>query len=166
MSTKRPSLAKAKYAFKNVYDDIGKTVSAVGKLIGGKVDYNINHLTPAQGQFKNACAIRMSYVLNQTGIKVPHMPGKTVSGGDGSWYMYKVKDLLDFLRRNFGEPDITISSPTIEKLLIRNPKGIIVFEVDQWDDATGHTTVWDGLNCSDSCYFAESTKVYLWELKN
>lgn len=24
-------------------------------------------------------------------------------------------------------------------------EGIIIFEVDQWDDATGHTTVWDSI---------------------
>ena len=67
----RPKLQKAKLAFRQVYDDIGKSVPAVGKLIGGKVNYNINNLTPAQGQFQNACAIRMSYVLNQSGIKYP-----------------------------------------------------------------------------------------------
>jgi len=66
MSKKKPRLDSAKMAFRKVYDDIGKSVSAVGTLIGGKVDYNINQLTPAQGQFQNACAIRMSY----TSIKV------------------------------------------------------------------------------------------------
>lgn len=34
MSIKRPSLSKSKQAFKQIYDDIGKTVPAVGKLIG------------------------------------------------------------------------------------------------------------------------------------
>ncbi len=97
----RPKLQKAKLAFRQVYDDIGKSVPAVGKLIGGKVNYNINNLTPAQGQFQNACAIRMSYVLNQSGIKIPHLPGKTVSGKRGDWYLYKVIDLIDFLKKQF-----------------------------------------------------------------
>jgi len=60
----RPKFGLAAKAFNGVYDDIGKSVSAVGTLIGGKADYYINKLTPAQGQFQNACAIRMSYVLN------------------------------------------------------------------------------------------------------
>ena len=66
MKIKRPSLLQAQLAFKDVYEKSGKTVSGVGKTIGGKVDYNINSLTPEQGAFQNACAIRMSYVLNKT----------------------------------------------------------------------------------------------------
>jgi len=54
--------------------------------------------------------------------------------------------------------------PTLEKLL--HHKGIVVFEVDQWDDATGHATVWDGIKCSDKCYFSESKKAYIWKLEN
>ena len=164
MSMERPSLSKSKQAFKQVYDDIGKTVSAVGKLIGGKVDYNINNLTPAQGQFQNACAIRMSYVLNKTGIKIPHKPGKTVSGGKGHWYLYKVKDLITYLKEIFGDPDQVIHMPTLSKVAAY--KGIMVFEVDGWDDATGHATIWDGVGCSDKCYFTQSKKAYIWTLKN
>lgn len=164
MDTSRPKLQKTRLAFRKVYDDIGKSVSAVGTLIGGKVNYNINNLTPAQGQFQNACAIRMSYALNQSGIKIPHLPGKTVSGKGGDWYLYKVVDLIDFLKKRFGEPDVIFTTPTIGKLLPY--KGIVVFEVDQWDDATGHATVWDGVTCSDKCYFEQSKKAYLWELKN
>jgi len=165
MSGKRPKLQSAKLAFQKVYDDIGKSVSAVGKLIGGKIDYNINHLTPEQGQFQNACAIRMSYMLNQSdGIKIPYISGKTVSGKGGDWYLYKVVDLIKFLKESFGEPDEEILMPTLEKLLPY--KGIIVFEVDLWDDATGHATVWDGISCADKCYFSESKKAYIWKLEN
>ena len=164
MGIERPSLSRSKRAFEQVYDDIGKTVSAVGKLIGGKVDYNINHLTPAQGQFQNACAIRISYVLNKTGIRIPHQPGKTVSGNDGHWYFYKVNDLVIYLKTIFDDPDEVIHIPTLEKVALY--KGIIVFEVDGWDDATGHATLWDGVGCSDKCYFSESKKAYIWTLKN
>ncbi|MET2947696.1 hypothetical protein ABXV18_06275 [Vibrio owensii] len=51
-----PSLLKMKVAFAKVNRD----VSEVGTIIGGKVNQNINVLTPKQGRFENACAIRLS----------------------------------------------------------------------------------------------------------
>ncbi len=92
----RPKLNDAIREFKIV--NIG--VSDVGKLIGGKVDYNINTLTKVQGRFENACAIRMSYVLNNTGLKVPYISGLTVSGGNGNWYIYKVTSVRNKNRIN------------------------------------------------------------------
>lgn len=162
MNSKRPNLSLAISSFKEIYDDVGKTVPAVGRAIGGKVDYNINSLTPEQGAFQNACAIRMSYVLNKSGVKVPFMAGKTVSGGKGNWYLYKVRDLIDFLYNKFGDPDVIIENPTISKF--KDHKGIPVFDVDQWTDATGHATIWSGIHCSDKCYFPISKKAYLWTL--
>lgn len=156
----RPNLTKAVTKFKNV----NITAPQVGKFLGGKVNYNINTLTKAQGRFENACAIRMSYVLNNTGVKIPYISGQTVSGKNGNWYIYKVRTLIQFLKKKFGAPDHIITNPTLLK--IDKLKGIIVFEVDQWVDASGHATIWDGTKCSDKCYFKESKKAYIWELKN
>ena len=164
MSNKRPKLIDAAKAFKEVYDHIGGTVEAVGKKIGGKVDYNINHLSVVEGKFENACAIRLSYVLNKTGVKIPKMAGRTVSGKEGHWYIYRVDVMIDFLIKIFGKPDTTYVAPTIEKLL--GHKGILIFEVEGWDNASGHATIWDGLRCSDKCYFDKAKKVHLWALEN
>lgn len=160
----RPKLDLAKKAFKEVYEDVGKTVSGVGSKIGGKVDYNINVVPQGQGRFENACAIRMSYVLNKTGFKIPYISGQTVSGQQGDWYIFKVKTLISYLSTTFGKPDHTFVDPTAAKLA--KHKGILVFEVDQWTDATGHATIWDGAYCSDKCYFPQSKKAYIWILKN
>jgi hypothetical protein len=54
MSSKRPHLSLALSSFKEIYDDVGKSVPAVGRAIGGKVNYNINSLKPEQGAFQNA----------------------------------------------------------------------------------------------------------------
>ena len=151
-------------AFKEVYEDVGKTVSGVGTKIGGKVDYNINKVPKGKGRFENACAIRLSYVLNKTGTKIPYISGQTVSGKNGNWYIYKVKTIIAYLRKVFGEPDHTFKNPTAIQL--SKHKGILVFEVDAWSDATGHATIWDGVNCSDKCYFPLSKKAYLWTLKD
>lgn len=160
----RPSLLRANLAFKEVYGDIGKSVSSVGTKIGGKVNYNINILTPEQGQFRNACAIRMSYVLNRVGMKIPFTAGKTVSGAKGNWYFYKVKDLIQFLNEELGEPDFSIEEPTASKF--EDHKGLLVVEVRGWTDASGHATIWTGLQCADQCYFPQAHKGYLWTLKN
>jgi len=164
MSNKRPKLSEATRSFKEVYDYVGGTVEAVGKKIGGKVDYNINHLTPENHRFKNACAIRLSYVLNKTGFKVPHIAKLTVSGKEGNWYIFRVETLMRHLKSLFGEPDKTFVAPTPGKL--STDKGILVFEVEGWDDATGHATIWDGVACSDRCYFDKAKKVHLWILND
>jgi hypothetical protein len=164
MSFKRPKLNDARRAFKEVYGDVGKTVSGVGTKIGGKVNYNINVVPEGQGRFENACAIRLSYVLNKTGYKVPYISGQTVSGKSGEWYIYKVNTMISYLTKTFGEPDQTFKTPTA--LLLFKHKGILVFEVDGWSDATGHETIWDGVDCSDKCYFPLSKKAYIWTLKD
>jgi hypothetical protein len=51
--------------FLKIYGD--GSVASVGKMIGGKVAENIN--SSGSGQFTNACAIRMSYALNYSGLR-------------------------------------------------------------------------------------------------
>lgn len=159
----KPKLNLAIKAFKEVHNSTVNSVSAVGTHIGGKVDHNINNLTPAQGKFENACAIRMSYALNNSGGKIPYIRGKTVSGKKGNWYLYKVADLKKYLEDTYGNPDLEVITP--QPFDFKNKKGILIFDVD-WADATGHATLWDGINCSDKCYFPKASKAYLWELKN
>jgi hypothetical protein len=58
----------------------------VFNLIGGKVKAN---------NFANSCAIRVSRSLNYSGHKVDYIPPNlTVSGNDGNWYIYRVKELI------------------------------------------------------------------------
>lgn len=163
MSAKRPKFMDAKVAFRAVYEDVGKTVFLGGTKIGGKVDYSINKVPEGQGRFENACAIRLSYVLNQTGFKIPYIAGQTVSGANGSWYIYKVRTMIAYLHKVFGPPEHTFTNPSAYALA--KHKGILVVGVDGWSDASGHATIWNGVSCSDSCYFAQSKKAYLWMLK-
>lgn len=156
----RPSLLKMKIAFGKVNRD----VSEVGTIIGGKVNHNINVLTAEQGRFENACAIRMSYALNYAGFKVPYIKGKTVSGGQGNWYIYRVKDLISFLYQEFGDPEVVVDSPNAHKL--SKYKGILVVDVDTWLDASGHASIWTGSRCTDNCYFPQAKKGYLWILED
>jgi len=159
----RAKLNLAIKAFKEVHNDAINDVSSVGALIGGKVNHNINNLTPEQGRFENACAIRMSYALNKAGSKIPYIRGKTISGKNANWYIYTVLNLKKHLLETYGKPDVEVGKP--KPLDFKNKKGILIFDVN-WADATGHATLWDGINCSDKCYFPKASKAYLWELKN
>jgi hypothetical protein len=139
-----------------------KTPSEVGAFIGGKVDFNFNKSRDVR--FKNACAVRMSYSLNQSGVKIPYIASKTISGENRNWYIFRVKDIIDFLKLKLGDPDLSINQPSMEKLA--HYKGILVVEVTGWSNASGHTTIWNGSRCLDEkCYFEKAKRAYLWKLK-
>ncbi|WP_205880074.1 type VI secretion system amidase effector protein Tae4 [Lampropedia aestuarii] len=110
-----------------------RQVSEVGEHIRGKVGINI-----ASGIFTNACAIRISYALNNSGPPVSRGVWATSSGKDGKWYLYRANDLVPYLTKKFGSPDITVESPKSSDF--SGKKGIIVFRVNQWSDVTGHAT--------------------------
>jgi len=134
---------------------VGST-EEVFNLIGGKVRMN---------NFANSCTIRISRSLNYSGSPVGFIPPNlTVSGKDGKWYIYRVTELIKYLTNKYGEPDLVVKGePYASKF--KGRKGIIVFDVDVWDDASGHATLWDGMSCSDKCYFPLSKKVMLWVLE-
>jgi hypothetical protein len=151
----RPQFSQAWAVFQTIHGD--GSLTTVGNRIGGKVKSNIDARI-----FTNACAIRMSYVLNRTGIPIPHLENETVSGGDHHHYFFRVKDLIGFLRHTFGKPDIILTGPRVAGLGTK--KGLLVFEVDIWNDASGHVTLWDGVACSDHCYFLEAKRLMFWAL--
>ena len=142
MSNNRPKFQLAWNLFKIVKVD----VNAVGKKIGGKVQQNIE-----SRDFKNACPIRMSYVLNYAGIPVPKVKKYlVVSGADARWYMYRSNHMMEFLEETFGAADITAKSPKFSDFY--GKKGVLVIQGNGWDNARGHVTLWDGAVCADSCH--------------
>ena len=130
----------------------------VKKKIGGKVNY---------GWIKNTCAIRMSRALNYAGHEIPKSKQlNSVSGADGKRYAFRVRQLKSYLIEQFGQPTLVyLNSNKSGKVPdnFKGVKGIIVFEVDSWNDATGHITLWNGSSCVDNdCYWKEAKKVELW----
>jgi hypothetical protein len=131
----------------NLFSKVNVGVKEVGKLIGGKVEHNAEN-----GIFTNACPIRMSYVLNYSGVLIPK-PGAgyaVVSGKDAKWYMYRVKDMMQYLEITFGKPDLAVASPRIKDFA--GKKGIMLIRGSGWQDASGHVTLFDGKLCSDACH--------------
>ncbi|HEY1043774.1 MAG TPA: T6SS effector amidase Tae4 family protein [Telluria sp.] len=91
----------------------------VARIIGGAVAKNIN-LTPPHG-WTNTCALRLSYVLNYSGVQIPRISGKTVSGADKRSYFYRVKDVIDFLNHRWGKPDLIIPFPHSQQTGLAQP---------------------------------------------
>lgn len=153
----------AKPDFKTMWTNfqyVNVSVKEVGKKIGGKVQQNIDSEI-----FQNACAIRMSYALNYSGFPINRdSRWSTSSGADKKWYIFKVTDLIRFLECNFGKPDI-ITKSTTNMSQFSGVKGLLVFNVSIWSDASGHATLWDGSKCSDHCYFDDANEVKMWKLK-
>jgi hypothetical protein len=143
-------------AFRQVYGD--GSLKAVGEFLGGKVKTNVDNAV-----FTNACAIRMSHVLNTIGFAVPYLPKQTVSGKSGRWFFFRLRDLLAFVRRRIGPPSFSLAPASPSQ--VADLRALLIFEVAVWDDASGHATLWDGKSCSDHCYFPQAFRLNVWRFK-
>jgi hypothetical protein len=95
----------------------------------------------------------LSYALNYSGVVIPKIRGKTVSGADKRAYFFRVRDVIDFLNHAWGKPDLVLPFPESKESELDKRQGIILFDVKGWQDANGHATLWNGATCYDHCYF-------------
>jgi hypothetical protein len=141
----------------------GGEVDEVKKLIGGDIDAD---------WITNTCTIRLSRVFNYSGAPVPAGPKQsakglhTIKGADGKNYGYRVAEMRDFMLATYGNPDITVSSPNggpgVDPQQFAGKKGVVLFEVHVWSDASGHADLFNGSDCGHECYFDKASKVQLW----
>ena len=140
---------------------------AVFRAIGGKVELNYD-----MGVFNNACATRISKALNGAGgvHLVPYfkavgpagkMEPQVSSGKHKLWYIFRVRMLVRHLTSRYGNPEE--HKPADYKSALNGRKGIIVFEVSGWSDATGHADLWDGSKCLWKGYGGLANRVLFWE---
>lgn len=130
--------------------------SKVGKMIGGKVEANIK-----ANIFKNACAIRMSYAFNYSGMPISRYDGSVSSGKDKKWYLFRVADMKNFVKKHIGGTPIKGHAAKD----FRGKKGVIIFSDCEWDDASGHVDLFDGKEVEGHGYFDECGIALLYELK-
>lgn len=162
----RPSFNVAWNASLQIYSSSG-SAPHVAKVIGGAVATNINMV----GGWTNTCAVRISYILNKSGVAVPKLKGKTVTGADGSNYFFRVADVIAYLTQRWGKPDVLLASPPSGGGPLAGKKGLILFEVSGWGDASGHATLYNGSGCYDHCYFNEegvnykTSRAHFWSLE-
>jgi hypothetical protein len=159
----RPPFVAAWAASQRIYDPVNPGTK-VARMVGGYVEKNINNPNP-QERWSNTCAVRMSYILNYSGMALPRIPEQTVSGADKRQYFFRVKDLIAFLERHWGKPQI-VKYPPSGGGALAGRKGLILFEVSGWLDAQGHATLWNGSACYDHCYFNEPAATYRTERAN
>ena len=144
-----------------------KDAGTVFTEIGGKVKLNYD-----MGVFSNACATRVSKALNFSGEKyrIPFYKTKdskgndvvqVSSGGKKYWYIYRVKVLKQYLSEVYGAPNTML--PSGYKSALSGRKGIIMFEVSGWSDASGHADLWDGKKVVGSDYGDKASTIHLWE---
>lgn len=118
--------------------------ASVKALIGGNI--NLAWVT-------NTCVIRVCYALNRCGVTIQDGQGMhTAKGGDGYRYGYRVSEFKVYLENRFGPAE----------KFGGGQKGIIMFNVSSWSDATGHFDLWDGTTCAHECYFDLSNSTYIW----
>jgi len=136
-----------------LYNDIGN----------GLIDYYNNPKT--QSSWENTCSFRMSKGLNYSGFKLPKdnskyrlTKGGVHTGKDNLNYWYRVSELGKYLEDHLGSPefDVTLKKADLgEKKIglsildwdkLSKLKGIIMFKVSGWGNASGHFTLWDGNN--------------------
>lgn len=95
----------------------------------------------------------------------------------------RVSEVKIYLETLWGKPEIEYTPEPcsnasecfkLHSKPFTGKQGVIAFDVEDWNDATGHVTLWDGEKCGDGgCFggnhhyfdFSQVTKIRLWELK-
>jgi RHS repeat-associated protein len=147
---------------KEMYNSVGGQVAKV---------YNDNASKGDNNPYANTCALRMSTALNKSGndidTDVKNSKGQkmyTLEGSDGKDYALRKSDIKDYMKGEYGKADISTKSTDKDfdsKVSeIKGQKGVVVFDVTGWGDATGHVTIYDGKgSCGHDCYFPDSDKI-------
>lgn len=127
--------------------------------LGGAAEKNID--LPGFGPNGNTCASRLSVAFNASGapinMAVANAAGaRTLGTADGSRIIYRVVDFRSYLLQLLGKPSIDDTSPYDDTC--RGRKGIIAFSVN-WQGASGHIALWNGLAYREPSYDDYSTYV-------
>lgn len=133
------------------------------KIGNGLID--LLHENP--NSWENTCAFRMSRGLNYSGLKLPSdnskyrargSKGGIHKGDDKLNYWYRVGELGKWLDTNLGSPEFEKNLPKArigekkvglsdaEWTKLKALKGIVMFKVSGWGNASGHFTLWNGRN--------------------
>lgn len=138
------------------FRELGNSPDRVAAAIGGTVALNI-----ASGAIRDLAAIRMSHALLASGIVIPRIANRTISGGDGRAYLFRVRDLADFLGRRFGAPDArTVATSSLEWQRLH---GILLLRSPFSSDG-GQVTLWNGSHGAGPVRLAQARETLMWEL--
>ncbi|MCC9020617.1 MULTISPECIES: T6SS effector amidase Tae4 family protein [Flavobacterium] len=147
----------------------------------------------APEDWENTCSFRMSRGLNLSGFKLPKDNSKyrekgssggvhvgTSTGVTKNYYWYRVKELGKYLEDHLGAPefDVTLKRANLGEIKVglsttdwsklSKLKGIVMFKVSGWGNASGHFTLWDGKNLiypGDPRHDDPSSELYYFNMK-
>lgn len=134
----------------NYYPNSTITTEVLYEEIGGGLPEN---LKKNPNSWENSCAVRMCKALNYSKAKLPKAPsaGGNIFGKDKNNYWIRVKDLKKYLvdklttkSKKSADVDEIGGIDIVDKF--KDKKGIIVFDVSGWGNASGHFTLWDGVD--------------------
>lgn len=146
----------------DAYPNPGGTAAAAKATIGGGA---------GRDWIRNTCVIRMSRSFNASGNTIPGHRNDglaTVVGADGKHYALRVHEFRRYLKRTYGDPDLVHTYPDGDggpvPSAFMGERGVVVFDVDAWSDATGHVDLWNRDRPRHAAYFEVASKVMLWRV--
>jgi hypothetical protein len=121
------------------------TLRSLHTFIGGILVKNID--LPGFGAYGNTCAVRMSRALNYGNFPISAKIAKSLSirvmtGADNKLYIFSVRELKAYLHATIGVSPVVVTKGFNKAFA--NQRGIVVFDVTGWPDASGHVALWDG----------------------
>ena len=79
----------------------------------------------------DGCTIRLSRMLNYSGVAIPKNPQgmRTTTGADHRNYAFAMLEMRGWLTDHFGAPAIDRTGPPVSRDAFRGIKGIIAFDI-------------------------------------
>jgi len=132
--------------------------------IGGHVDAD---------WITDTCTVRISRAFNYSGNPIARTEGlRTVSGADGKWYAFAVREMERYLSANYGRPIIKHSAKGtlgVDPSDYQGKTGIVAFSLAGYfraqgyhGEATGHMDLWNGSECRYENYFSNADSTSFW----
>lgn len=137
---------------------------------------------PTQTWIKNTCAIRVTYAMNFSGVpefrvnrsliasssrgRIEYIShGRTRSGppAPSHAYIFRVTELANYMLQRYGKPQVWAKKTDNPRAAVHGKRGVILFVVSGWSDATGHFDIWTGNEPAGSEYFDKASDVFLWQ---
>jgi len=146
----------------NNYPNESNPRIVIDSIFANKHNYNW-----IKNNIQNICTIRLSRAFNATGDPIKKIPGLSILiGNDKKRYAYRVSEITRYLENIYGPPTVSKESEEPEALrkAVQGKRGIIIFKVKGWEEATGHADLWDGAHARYREYFHKAHKVLLWQI--